>query len=241
MLRSLRLTHYKGFRDFTATFGNRALLVGPNNAGKTTIITALRICALLLANAKRRNPELIRRDDTRSRQVRAYPLRPPGGRFAFENLRHEFRQAETWLTLTFKNNAKLYAVWPEADDEDPYFYLEHIEGIQPPSIAVIRNQYSSIGIVPTLTPVEQDERVLSEEHIEANLGTRLVSKHFRNQLYYMRVSSESNYDEFIDYLLANTYEIEAASLVDSYPGGNHVLDLYLRECHKPTPRRSFIG
>src|SRR5262249_32129780 len=146
--------------------------------------------------------------------VQAYPLRLPGGRFAFENLRHEFREAETRLELAFQNKAMLYAVWPV--EADPFFYLEHIEGMQPSSIAMVKTYYNSIGIVPTLTPVEHDEKVLTGEHIESSLGSRLVSRHFRNQLYYARGHDRDDYTELIKYLLAHTPEIEAASLVDSY-------------------------
>lgn len=238
LIRQLRLVHYKGFSDFTVNFGERSLLIGPNNAGKTTIVTALRICTLLLNYAKRRRTEFAVEDGTRQRWVHVYPLSLPGGRFAFENLRHEFRQAETRLELAFQNKAMLYAVWPP--DVEPYFYLEHIEGMQPSSASTIKAYYSSIGVVPTLTPVEHGEKVLSEEHIESSLGTRLVSRHFRNQLYYAKLKSSTDYTTLINYLLANTPEIESAHLIDSYTSqGDHVLDLYLRETQTHTEKELY--
>lgn len=39
----LRLIRYKGFEEFTVQLRTQSLLVGPNNAGKSTIITALRV------------------------------------------------------------------------------------------------------------------------------------------------------------------------------------------------------
>jgi len=243
MLKRLQLTHYKGFQDFTINFGQRALLIGPNNAGKTTLITAIRICALLLNHAKRRNAEVMRHDEQRERRVQAYPIQLRGGRSAFENIRHEFREAETRLTLTFQNGAALYAVWPpkeqEEEEEKNFFYLEHIEGMQPRNIATVRSYYSSIGIVPTLTPIEYEEKLLSEEHIEASLGTRLVSRHFRNQLYYLRQHDADSYSEFTDHVLKNTYEIDTVSLVDTYPQGDHMLDLFLREAHTHTEKEIY--
>jgi hypothetical protein len=238
MIRRLRLVHYKGFSDFTVHFGERSLLIGPNNAGQTTIVTALRICTLLLNYSKRRPTEFAVEDKTRQRRVRVYPIRLPGGRFAFENLRHEFQEAETRLELTFQNKAMLYAVWPP--DAEPYFYLEHIEGMQPSSASVVKAYYSSVGVVPTLTPVEHGEKVLSEEHIESSLGTRLVSRHFRNQLYYARFKNSADYAALIEYLLANTPEIETISLIDSYTSqGDHVLDLYLRETQAHTEKELY--
>src|SRR5688500_8020666 len=42
MIKRLILTNFKGFEQFTVGFGSETFLVGPNNAGKSTIIAALR-------------------------------------------------------------------------------------------------------------------------------------------------------------------------------------------------------
>jgi len=238
MIDRLRLVHYKGFNEFTVHFGRRALLVGPNNAGKTTIITALRICAHLLGHAKRRRTEEARQDETRSgRWVQAYPLRLPGGSFVMENIRHEFREAETRLELRFKDGAMLYAVWPFGSE--PYFYLEHLEGMQPRSIVEVRSHYTSLGIVPILTPIEHSEKVLSADHVEQNLATRLVSSHFRNQIYYSRAGSKDKYTDLLDFTLSNTPEIDGLDLRDTYDGGDHLLDLYFLEANSRTQKELY--
>ncbi len=77
----LRLTRYKGFLDYQLRLSGSSIIVGPNNAGKTTIIAALRLCAALIAQAKRKRAELFEHDETRDRRVRAYPLRLPSGQF----------------------------------------------------------------------------------------------------------------------------------------------------------------
>jgi len=154
-----------------------------------------------------------------------------------ENIRHEFREAETRLELRFKNGATLYAIWPVEDE--PFFYLEHIEGMQPRTISVVREYYSTIGIVPTLTPIEHSEKVLSANHIEDNLSTRLVSRHFRNQLLYVKSSSESAYEELVSFMLRNTPEIEGLDLQDSYDRGDRVLDLYFSETSSHTQKELY--
>ncbi len=58
MLAKLRLVNFRSFRDFTITFGDGAYLVGPNNAGKSTILTALRTADVLIRYAYRRKPTL---------------------------------------------------------------------------------------------------------------------------------------------------------------------------------------
>jgi hypothetical protein len=89
MLRQLRLTRYKGFSEFQISFGDQAFLVGPNNAGKTMIIAALRLCASLLAQARRLRPDGAREFDGRWYYAYNFAASPLG--FIDENVRHEFR------------------------------------------------------------------------------------------------------------------------------------------------------
>ena len=51
MLHALRLQNFRGFKDHTVEFPQFCILMGQNNAGKTTIIEALRIVALAQAKA----------------------------------------------------------------------------------------------------------------------------------------------------------------------------------------------
>ena len=45
MLRTLRLQNYRCFRDHTVTFQASTVIVGKNNAGKSTIVEALHLVA----------------------------------------------------------------------------------------------------------------------------------------------------------------------------------------------------
>jgi predicted ATP-dependent endonuclease of OLD family len=53
MIKKLRLDHFKGFERFEISFGRDNWLVGPNNAGKSTIIAALRTAAQMASVARR--------------------------------------------------------------------------------------------------------------------------------------------------------------------------------------------
>lgn len=107
MLDRLSLTRYKGFESFSISFGAKNLLVGPNNAGKSTLISSLRLCAAATAYARRRKPEEAYNDDGRS--VVGYPLSTLAQResagFVAENVRHELRDDQTnatWVDFPFR-------------------------------------------------------------------------------------------------------------------------------------------
>src|SRR5947199_4462054 len=60
MLKSVRFKNFKCLRDFTVNLRDMNVFVGPNNAGKSTILDAFRILGAYLAFAGRRNPSIIR-------------------------------------------------------------------------------------------------------------------------------------------------------------------------------------
>src|SRR5258708_2718782 len=119
MIDRVRLVRYKGFEDFDLKIGRQAVLVGPNNAGKTTLIQSLRLASSLLWFARRR----IARDAFQDDVLESYPRNVVGHQLASvgrrelswykdENLRHEFRQQSTGLMVTFNTQASLRVVWP---------------------------------------------------------------------------------------------------------------------------------
>ena len=52
LLRRMRLKNFKAFEDFTLNVAGDAFLVGPNNTGKTTVLSAARLAASLLQTAR---------------------------------------------------------------------------------------------------------------------------------------------------------------------------------------------
>jgi hypothetical protein len=201
-LRRVELVSFKAFERFSVSFNGSGYIVGPNNAGKSTIISAIRTGALMLRLAMRRNPvEVVR---YREEEFRGFRIQ--SGQFALvdENLRHEFREQETRLVLHFDNNARVTAVWPIDDDQTSagFFFLQTAGGWNPRSAADVRLAYPEIGVIPMLAPLEQQENMLDRDWVRRNQDGRLSSRHFRNQL----LQSEE-LDEYLAYVAEWTPEI----------------------------------
>ena len=178
MIRSLHLHHFKGFEKFTITFPEDAILVGPNNAGKSTVIAALRAAASMLRTATRLKPQ-----DTHSvKGVQRFGFNFAGEAVGLieENLRYELHDADTKLSVKFKGDGSIDALWP-AGDTGGFFYAMDND-INPRSPKHVRSALPSIGLVPVLAPVDHLETLLSESHVRKNFDGRLASRHFRNQL-----------------------------------------------------------
>jgi energy-coupling factor transporter ATP-binding protein EcfA2 len=183
-LRQLRLIRFRSFEDFSISFGDGALLVGPNNAGKSTLLTAIRLADTLVRYAHRRNPD----GSTRVGDVRVltYPIQLRDYPSLRDSVRYEFGTAESRLELTWKSGSKLVAVWPEdsigAEHTEPYFYLLQSSGTPVRSIAQAKSAFPAMGVVPVLGPIDHNEKLLDSAYVRNNIAGRLSSRHFRNQL-----------------------------------------------------------
>lgn len=234
VIERVHLIRYKGFEDFDLRLGRQAVLVGPNNAGKTTLVHALRLAASLLRFARRRNPYEPFEDevlDTYSRSIIGYPVAHVGARelswYKDENLRHEFRPDATDLMVTFKSKARLRVVWPV--DSSAFFYIEKSPGVLTRTAAAVRDCTPIIGVVPTLLPVEEREEVLDAHYVWESVGTRRTSRHFRNQLYHTRAKSSDSFKRFAEFAVANTPEISSLASRDIFAASKHELDLFVTE------------
>ncbi len=56
---SIHFRNYKAFRDYSVSLNDFNVLVGPNNAGKSTVLGSLRILSEALRKAHSRTPEWI--------------------------------------------------------------------------------------------------------------------------------------------------------------------------------------
>lgn len=125
MLKRLRVVNFRAFSDFTVTFGTSgAYLVGPNKAGKSTLLTALRTADACLRLSYLRAASTVAVDAGRS--VTAWPLSLSTQLALQDSLRHEFGTAEARLELTWEDGAQLTAVWPEdkVEEASPFFFLD---------------------------------------------------------------------------------------------------------------------
>jgi predicted ATP-dependent endonuclease of OLD family len=224
LLKKLRLEQYKGFKSFTAHFGEHVLLMGPNNAGKSTLINAVRLCGAASRVAMRVRPRDVFRDQQRTvLGYRTSQIQDDG--FNFENIAHEFEAEENRLDLYLTSGAVIHMIWPL--ESESFFWVEH-DGSQVTNAARAKEVLVRIGLVPTLTPIERQEKALSREHLNAHLETKLASRHFRNNMRAAKELSAEDYRELVHFMLANTPEISSIDIEENFRDGAGWLDFYYR-------------
>jgi hypothetical protein len=194
----------------------------------------MRVAAGLLRIATRRNPTDTFMDQ--KQQVLGYflPEYPMGLDEA--NLRHEFRDVETRLSVRFRGGGTVVAVWPTGRSRDPFFYLQQGRA-SINNIRQARDAFPLVGVVPILSPVEDQEELLTPKYVRENLDGRLASRHFRNQLVLLQDEiEEDDLEAFLAFATPWIPEIKIRSLDRHRGERNDILDLYYVESGRRTEK-----
>lgn len=112
----VRLASFKAFERFRASFAGSSYIVGPNNAGKSTLISVTRTASHMLRAARNRKPNVRHVDDGVS--VIGYSFNAARMDLVDANIRHEFRNDDTRMKVTFSNKSTLTATWPKQNEEE---------------------------------------------------------------------------------------------------------------------------
>jgi energy-coupling factor transporter ATP-binding protein EcfA2 len=234
VLKKMTLTQFKGFRKFDVNFGDGALLLGPNNAGKSTIISAIKICNSAAKLAMRVGAKDVFHDDGRS--IRGWSISSiPEDGFVADNIRHEFEDKESRLELEYSSGAKIRLVWPT--DGLAFFWVSSPDG-DVTTAARAKLVLEKVGLVPTLTPLDSEEKALTKDHLAKHVESKLSSRHFRNSLRLIEVTDAAEYRSLTDFILENTPEV-AELVIEQVWRENPMIDLYFRDADSHVRKEIF--
>jgi len=177
---SVDFRRFKAFRNFSVSFGDTAILIGPNNAGKTTVIGAISAASNMLRIAKRLKPSLrqVRGEDV----VWAYEFSASQVGLDEDSLRWESRDEDVQMRVTFADGSRLTAVWPWSGGAPPHFLIETSDRRSLRQPADVRALLPAIDVVPALTPLERREDLHDPQYVRDSIRQRYASRNFRNQL-----------------------------------------------------------
>lgn len=238
-IQQLDLWKFKAFERFTMTLGSNAFLVGPNNAGKSTLIAAARVAAGMLEHASRKRPTGIRMHE--KRRASTHSLRADQYGLVTENLRHQFRSGESAVSIRTDTDLILTGVWPSVDDDSPtpFFYLRHLDERPVAQPSKVRELTGQIGIIPGLYPINHTETVRDETYLRSHFQSRRSSQHARNQLRLIRRGED--FEDFVEFVTSWLPEIEELSVITRQGKelGDREIDVLVRERGDRTPKELF--
>jgi len=105
----VQLRNFKGFSSFSLKLEPMTILVGPNNAGKSTIVGAFRALSVALRTARTRKPEVLHLEDGNHRGYRIATDAIP---ISLENAQHNYSDEDAVATFTLSNRNRLRLIFP---------------------------------------------------------------------------------------------------------------------------------
>ena len=188
-IRSITVENYKRFERFTVSCRAANILVGPNNAGKSTVLDALRIFSAVHRFASRTRPTYREHDGFGGCATYELPTNLVG--VPISNVVRNYADDPARILITLDNGSTLHVrLHPE---HSVVAFLETDQRV-PRTPAEYRTLVPiNLVIVPTLSSLEENEEYVLDETVARNENTRLASRNFGNIV--LRKSQEQ-FDRF---------------------------------------------
>jgi len=169
MLKNITIENFKGFAHHEITLREISIIVGKNNAGKSTFVEALRIIALIANRSRTGNyrsvPNWI---DDLPILYRGISPSIKNMNFSGPTIFHRYAESPSKITAQFTNGS-IVIVYLGGKDK--------IYGvIKDPKGKVVKNrkhaqilELNTISILPQVAPLRTDEVILSTDYVRSNI------------------------------------------------------------------------
>ncbi|WP_292548391.1 AAA family ATPase [Mesorhizobium sp.] len=189
----VEFNHFKAFEKFTLNLRNFNILVGPNNAGKSTILAAFRILASALRKATSRKAEVVSGPQG---SVYGYIVDLAAISIAEENIFYNYDDSQpASIKFSLSNKNEILLFFPEAGS--CHLIATNNNGKTPHSPKEFTRHFNCpIGFVPILGPVDHNEILYEKEAARLALFNYRSARNFRNIWYHY----PEKFDEFREVL-----------------------------------------
>ena len=181
MLKQLKIRNFRGFRNHTIPVRRTTLVVGRNNAGKSTVVEALRLLSLVTTRFKALGYHA--GPDWGQIPRREYGVRPSlkGLELNFSALFHRYSDPPCVIDAAFENSTSV-RIYVGGEDEIHAVVFDERGRPVKTKAAALKLGLPVVEILPQIGPLDSNEVILSDDYIRRAGSSRLFSRHFRNQL-----------------------------------------------------------
>ncbi len=214
----ITLENFKAFEQYTLTFEQVNILVGPNNSGKSTIIGALRALDSGLRIARSRKPERVYFDDD---SEIGYRIPKDSLPISLENVHSNYNSERSTITFRLSNRNQIHLIFAA---DGGCVLIPEVNGEIVRSAAAFKKYFPiSLTVVPVLGPVEHNEVRRERSTVVEGLSTHRASRHFRSYWHYF----SDGFDEFAA-LVKSTWPGMEVEPPEPDPSNNY-LTMFCRE------------
>lgn len=181
MITKLKLQNFRGFQNHELPLAPVTVLVGKNNAGKTTIVEALRLLSIVTLRYRNLTYRCVPSDTDLPRRFIGVSPSLKNVEINFKTIFNQYADPPGTLVASFSNGTSVTIfVLPK---NRIHCVIRDANG------KIVRNreqarraELPAVRIMPQVAPLQRTETILLEDYVTAAMSSRLAPLHFRNQL-----------------------------------------------------------
>jgi hypothetical protein len=173
MLQQIKFKNYRGFSEHTLPLKSETLIVGRNNAGKSTVIEGFRIASVVIERYKNLTYKPPPTWLDLPRRYRGVQPSAQNLNLVSQNMFHRYQEPPATIEVQFSAgeritvylgpNADIYAVLQGDNDKIVMDKREAASQTLP-----------QLSVLPQVTPLAQQETVLDPAYVRRNISTYLA-------------------------------------------------------------------
>ncbi|MDQ7785653.1 MAG: AAA family ATPase [Desulfomonilaceae bacterium] len=181
MLKQLEFHNYRCFSSHVLPLERETIIVGRNNAGKSTVIEGFRLIGIVTERYRNVTFHDVPPWLDIPLSNRGLRVNLSGLNLSWENLFHRYQNPPSRITATFDNgssielhlgeNGAMHAVLNDSS-----------QSVIRTKVQARTLQLPILSVLPQVMPLSKEERALAPDYVRANLSSYLSPLHFRNQL-----------------------------------------------------------
>lgn len=222
MLTQLEFENFRCFAYHKLTLHPLTIIVGRNNAGKSTVTEGLRLISLVLSRYWTSHYSDIPRWLDIPRLHRGITPSLRGQEFNFETVFHSYSDPPASVRGSFENGTTVTAyVGPHQEVYGVVLDKKTRPLMKGRAVA----ETLKLNILPQIGPLLSEEELLDSDYVRRSMSSALASLHFRNELWY-----QSDAFDFFSELASETWpglKIERPEVI--IRKGKHYVSLMIRD------------
>lgn len=220
MLTGLTVENFRGFDKHKIPLNAVTVIVGQNNAGKSTLVEAFRLIAIV--TGRYRNLNYYTSPSWAELPKAYYGVSPSlqNLEINFDSIFHRYGDPPAIITANFKDESSV-TIYLAGEDKIFAVIRDQNGKIIKSRQQAYKANLPTVSIMPQVAPVQRNENILNADYVKRTMSSSLSSLHFRNQL-------NVYFDSFPEFqeIVENTWQgVRVTELIGQ--GKMHSKPLYL--------------
>ena len=180
MIEEIQFENYRCFEKSSISYKDLVVIVGKNNAGKSSMIEALRMIAYASGKAQRTNYRAVVSGLGISSRHKGIRIDTEKLKIDLRGIVYLYEDKVAKVTAVFDDGCKIVII---ANTEIAFAVLFNPEGKNIITKVQAQNyNFGNISILPQIGLIKENEKRLSEDTVINDKDTYLSSRHFRNEI-----------------------------------------------------------